>query len=264
MREAGDLRHSFGYQAVTPAERGRRIRWLFGRIAPRYDLMNDLMSLGIHRLWKRRFVDHLLRVAPTAEVFLDVAGGTGDVACLIHRRRPGATVMVADVSPPMMHVGRRRHPRCGESVLWLAAAGERLPLADASVDVLTVAFGLRNMADPFAALREAHRVLRPGGHFFCLEFSRPRWWLRPFYNLYSWLVIPRLGARVAREPAAYRYLVESIRRFPAQADLARLIRAAGFSDVTWRDHSFGIAAAHGARRLAAGAAPGRPPAEGRP
>jgi demethylmenaquinone methyltransferase/2-methoxy-6-polyprenyl-1,4-benzoquinol methylase len=249
-----DLRHSFGYRQVSPEERKRRIRALFDRIAPRYDLMNDLMSLGIHRLWKRRFVHDLAKACPQAGLVVDLAGGTGDVACLLIRRLPQALVVVMDVSPEMMAEGRRRRPGCAGKVGWVAAAGEALPLPDSSVDAIAVAFGLRNMTDPVAALAEMHRVLRPGGRLFCLEFSRPHWWLRPFYALYSWLVIPRLGAFVARSPGAYRYLVESIRRFPDQESLARLMRAAGFSDVTWRNLSFGIAAIHTGRRLSPPAA----------
>ncbi len=248
-----ELKRTFGFLTVSPEERKRRIRALFDRIAPRYDLMNDLMSFGIHRLWKRRFVRGVAAAHAGAGRMVDLAGGTGDVAYLLSERLPDACIIVMDVSPEMMAEGRRRRPGRAAQLCWVAAAGEALPLPDDSVDAITIAFGLRNMTDPVAALAEMHRVLKPGGRLHCLEFSRPQWWLRPFYGLYSWLVIPRLGAFVARAPEAYRYLVESIRRFPDQEALARLMRAAGFSDVTWRNLSFGIAAIHTGRKLAAAA-----------
>ena len=236
MQEQNSLDGSFGKQSVTAAERRRRIRAVFGAVAPRYDLMNDVMSFGIHRLWKRRLAR---RVAAVTGVAVDLAGGTGDVARLLvdGRRR----VVVCDPSLPMMLAGRRR----GETGLtWLAGEAERLPLADASVDLLTVAFGLRNATCLEQALAEIRRVLKPGGCFVCLEFSRPVAWLAPLYDLYSFLVIPCLGALVAREPRAYRYLVESIRRFPDQRGFAALMEQADFSAVHWENVSFGIACLH--------------------
>ncbi len=239
-----DLKETFGFERVDTAERRRRIRGLFDAIAPRYDLMNDLMSFGIHRLWKRRFVRRVLAAVGDGahdEPVIDLAGGTGDIARLL--ARGGArNIIVIDASPAMMREGRKLPGSAG--LRWVAAEGERLPLADESVRAITISFGLRNMSDPDAALRDIHRVLQPGGHFFCLEFSRPQWWLKPFYDLYSFLVIPRLGALVAGHPQAYRYLVESIRRFPGQKALTKKIRAAGFDDVRWRNLSFGIAAIH--------------------
>jgi len=246
-----DLKHTFGFERVDVEERRRRIRRLFDAVAPRYDLMNDLMSFGIHRLWKRTLVRMIAREVPGARLFVDLAGGTGDVARLLARDDPAREVIVLDPSVEMMLAGRRDHPRLSSSLKWVAAEGERLPLPDGSVDVLTVAFGLRNMSDPDAALEEALRVLKPGGRFYCLEFSRPQWWLKPFYDLYSFFVIPRLGAWVAGEPSAYRYLIESIRRFPGQKALTAKMRHAGFSDVRWRNLSFGIAAIHSARRAGA-------------
>ena len=153
--------------------------------------------------------------------------------------------MVCDPSIEMMNTGRARQP---PGLLWIGAEGERLPFADASVQVLTVAFGLRNVTRLEDALAEAQRVLAPGGRFLCLEFSRPHVWFRPFYDLYSFTVIPRLGAWIARQPDAYQYLVDSIRNFPAQQDFAAMISAAGFSDVGYRNLSFGIASIHFASR----------------
>lgn len=235
-----DSRHaldqSFGRQRVASDERRARIRQVFNAVAPRYDLMNDLMSFGIHRLWKRTLER---RCRGRHGVVLDLAGGTGDVARLL--RGHGRKVMVCDPSLPMMSAGRRL---AHESIQWLAGEAEALPLADGSVDLLTVAFGLRNATSLTAALAEIRRVLAPGGRFVCLEFSRPRPWLAPFYDLYSWWVIPRLGAAVAGQPIAYQYLVESIRRFPDQHEFAALVEAAGFQGVHWENLSFGIACLH--------------------
>ncbi len=236
MQTRNLLDNSFGNQAVSAAERRRRIGVVFDAIAPRYDLMNDLMSFGIHRLWKRTLAR---RVAGTGGLAVDLAGGTGDVARLLvgGERR----VVVCDPSLPMMMAGRTRG---STGMTWLAGEAEKLPFADASVDLLTVAFGLRNATHLGSALAEIRRVLKPGARFVCLEFSRPAKWLAPFYDLYSFLVIPRLGALVAREPLAYQYLVESIRRFPDQAEFARLMEQSGLGDVHWKNVSFGIACLH--------------------
>jgi demethylmenaquinone methyltransferase/2-methoxy-6-polyprenyl-1,4-benzoquinol methylase len=236
-----EIDHSFGEEDVSPEERQRRIRGLFDRIARRYDLMNDMMSFGIHRAWKRSFIRDL----PNNGVFVDLAGGTGDVAALA-AKTPGRQVVVCDPSQEMMQVGRER---LGPSPLtWVAGVGERLPFPSSSVSALTVAFGLRNVTHLRDALAEAHRVLKPNGIFACLEFSRPLAWFRPFYDAYSCWIIPRLGALVAAEPAAYTYLVESIRRFPDQEAFAELLREAGFKDVSYRNVSLGIACIHRARR----------------
>ncbi len=230
------LDESFGYERVAADERRRRIRLVFESVAPRYDLMNDLMSFGIHRLWKRTLAR---RLAEARGVAVDLAGGTGDVARLLAGK--GRRVLVCDPSRAMMEEGRGR---AAVPIEWVAGEAEALPFAAASLDLLTVAFGLRNATCLEAALAEIRRVLRPGGRFVCLEFSRPYAWLRPFYDLYSFLVIPRLGAWVARQPLAYQYLVESIRRFPDQAQFAALLRTAGFTDVAWENLSFGIACLH--------------------
>jgi len=235
-----DLSRTFGKQSVDEAERERRIRRVFGAVAPRYDLMNDLMSLGIHRLWKRRFAR--LAAPRAGQTIVDLAGGTGDVAALM--AAPDRLVMVCDPSVPMMDAGRARADAALTHVRWLAGTGEQLPLADASVDTLTVAFGIRNVTRLEDALAEALRVLRPGGRFLCLEFSTPHALVRPFYDLFSFLVIPRLGAWVARAPEAYQYLIESIRRFPDQRAFAGLIQRVGFTDVTYDNLSLGIACIH--------------------
>jgi demethylmenaquinone methyltransferase/2-methoxy-6-polyprenyl-1,4-benzoquinol methylase len=237
MQDKPTIDLSFGKQTVTTNERRERIRLVFNAVAPRYDLMNDLMSMGIHRLWKRKLAR---RVDGILGRVIDLAGGTGDVARLL--RCNGRDVIVCDPSLAMMQVGRVRPGN--ETLHWLAGEAESLPLPDASVDLLTVSFGLRNATQLGTALSEVMRVLRPGGRFVCLEFSRPAVWLAPFYDLYSFFVIPRLGAAVAGEPAAYQYLIESIRRFPDQQGFAALMKQAGFSDIRWENLSFGIACLH--------------------
>jgi demethylmenaquinone methyltransferase/2-methoxy-6-polyprenyl-1,4-benzoquinol methylase len=233
------LERSFGYREVAPEERQSRIRAVFNAVAPRYDLMNDLMSFGIHRLWKRSLARRV--AAPQAGMVVDLAGGTGDVARLL-AHQPGRSVWVVDPSVAMMRTGRRRRGDAG--IGWIAGEAEALPFCDASVDLLSIAFGLRNATRPEAALKEIRRVLKPGGRFVCLEFSRPYFWLKPFYDLYSFLVIPRLGAWVAGQPSAYHYLVESIRRFPDQREFAAMMETAGFESVRWNNLSFGIACLH--------------------
>jgi len=237
MTHPQDINHSFGRESVNQAERRERIRTVFTAVAPRYDLMNDLMSMGIHRLWKRKLA---WRVQGIHGQVIDLAGGTGDVARLL--LSPKRQVTVCDPSQAMMQIGQQRSDMAG--VHWLAGEAESLPLSDASVDLLTVSFGLRNATHLERALSEIHRVLKPGGRFVCLEFSQPVFWLAPFYNLYSFLVIPRLGALVAREPIAYQYLVESIRRFPNQSGFAELMQQAGFNAIRWENLSFGIACLH--------------------
>ena len=235
-----ELSRTFGYQSVDEAERERRIRRVFSAVASRYDLMNDLMSLGIHRLWKRSLVR---QAAPRpGQTIVDLAGGTGDVAALM--AGPDRLVTVVDPSVAMMAAGQSRGDAALAHVRWVAGTGEQLPFADATVDTLTIAFGIRNVTRIEVALAEALRVIKPGGRFLCLEFSTPHMPIRPLYNLFSFTVIPRLGAWVARAPEAYAYLVESIRRFPDQKQFQTMIEQAGFTNVRYRNLSFGIAAIH--------------------
>lgn len=238
-----ELSRTFGKHSVDEQEREQRIRRVFEAVATRYDLMNDLMSMGIHRLWKRT----LVRMAAPApgQCIVDLAGGTGDVAALMSG--PDRLVTVCDPSLAMMDVGRARGH---QHLHWLEGTGERIPLPSASVDTVTIAFGIRNVTRIEDALVEALRVLKPGGRFLCLEFSTPHALVRPFYNLFSFTVIPRLGAWIAKSPEAYTYLVESIRRFPDQRAFKTLIEQAGFVDVGYRNLSFGIAAIHTGTRPA--------------
>jgi demethylmenaquinone methyltransferase/2-methoxy-6-polyprenyl-1,4-benzoquinol methylase len=249
------LATSFGYQEVRPQDKSGLVGGVFARVAERYDLMNDLMSLGIHRSWKAAMVD---RLAPRPGLrLLDVAGGTGDIAFRVLERlerRAGTPpeIVVCDVNPAMLEVGRDRAldaNRLG-ALRWLAADAEALPLPERSVDAYTIAFGIRNVTNIDRALAEARRVLRPGGRFLCLEFSRLRLpALERLYEAYSFTVLPWLGELVAGDRAAYRYLVESIRRFPDQATFAGLIERAGLERVRHRDLSGGIVALHSAWRL---------------
>ncbi len=236
------LAGTFGRADVAPDERRALIRATFEGVARRYDLMNDLMSLGIHRAWKDRFAR--LAAPRPGEIALDLAGGTGDVAFRL--ARAGASVTVVDPSAAMMEVGRARPG--GAGVAWVEAEAEHLPFPDAHADLVTIAFGIRNVTRLEAALAEIHRVLKPGGRFLCLEFSRARWWLRPFYEAWSKTAIPVLGTVVSGRTEAYRYLIESIGRFPDQPSFAAHVRDAGFTDVAWDDLSFGISAIHRGRK----------------
>ena len=241
----------FGFREVDEDEKTRLVRELFDHVADRYDLMNDLMSGGIHRRWKAELIDRL-KPRP-GEILLDLAGGTGDIARrFLSRAGKSGHVIGCDINAAMVSAGRDRALDDGilGGITWLVGDAEELPLADASVDCCTISFGLRNVTRKQKALEEVRRVLKPAGRFFCLEFSRVEApLLRRLYDLYSFTVLPRLGAVVARDREAYQYLVESIRRFPPQAELAAMMGRAGFDEVSWRNLSGGIAAIHSGWRL---------------
>jgi demethylmenaquinone methyltransferase/2-methoxy-6-polyprenyl-1,4-benzoquinol methylase len=234
----------FGFQTVARGEKQQLVRRVFESVAPRYDLMNDLMSLGIHRVWKREFA-RMLDPRPSRRL-LDLAGGTGDIVRL-WRGMGGGDAVLSDVNQAMLNAGRARTP---PGTALLAADAERLPVRDSCMDRVSIAFGLRNCTDKSAVLREARRVLRPGGRFLCLEFSRFQVAaLAPLYDAWSFGVLPRLGAAIAGDRESYQYLAESIRTFPDQAALAAMMRDAGFARVTVRNFSGGIAAVHAGWRL---------------
>ncbi|MFL6773979.1 MAG: class I SAM-dependent methyltransferase [Sphingomicrobium sp.] len=217
---------NFGDQLVSPEEKTRRVGEVFSSVARRYDLMNDLMSGGMHRLWKDRFVN---RVKPrTGEQILDMAGGTGDVAFRMARR--GANVTVADINSDMLEIGQERaESRRLSGLAWKVENAEALSFEDGSFDAYTIVFGIRNVTNIPAALREAHRALKRGGRFYCMEFSSSDW--PGFSNMYdAWAanVIPRIGKAVANDEKSYRYLVESIRRFPQPAAFRSMVADAGF------------------------------------
>jgi len=217
---------NFGDELVSPEEKTRRVGAVFSSVARRYDIMNDLMSGGMHRLWKDRFVN---RVKPrSGERILDMAGGTGDVAFRMAKR--GADVTVSDINADMLEVGKERARARGLTGLaWKVENAETLSFADAGFDAYTIVFGIRNVTDIPSALREAHRVLKRGGRFFCMEFSSSDW--PGFSNLYdAWAsnMIPRIGKAIANDEESYRYLVESIRRFPRPNAFRQMVADAGF------------------------------------
>ena len=216
---------NFGDKLVSPEEKTRRVGAVFSSVARRYDLMNDLMSGGMHRLWKDRFV---ARVKPRlGERILDMAGGTGDVAFRMAKR--GAQVTVADINSDMLDVGKSRAEQRGLDLAWMVENAERLSFPDASFDAYTIVFGIRNVTDIPAALEEAHRVLKRGGRFFCMEFSSSDWpGFARLYDAWADKLIPRIGKAVTDDEESYRYLVDSIRRFPRPNAFKAMVAQAGF------------------------------------
>lgn len=239
----------FGFREVPRAEKASMVRQVFESVAPRYDLMNDLMSLGVHRIWKRIFINAI--GASKRETLLDLAGGTGDIAFGALDRGAGR-VILTDVNPAMLEVAQKRALDRGivRKIDFAVVDAEHIPLPDRSVEKISIAFGLRNCTDKDAVLREARRVLRPGGRFHCLEFSRVE--IAPLasvYDTWSFKVLPEIGARVANDRDSYEYLAESIRRFPDQETLCGMMRDAGLERVAHRNLSGGIVAIHTGWRL---------------
>jgi demethylmenaquinone methyltransferase / 2-methoxy-6-polyprenyl-1,4-benzoquinol methylase len=254
--EDTSARTDFGFRRVPEGEKAPLIRAIFNSVAERYDLMNDLMSAGIHRWWKDEMVAALK--PRRGQRLIDVAGGTGDIALralprlLREQQISDAGAVVCDTSAAMLAIGRARALDQGvlAGIEWVCAAAERLPVADRSVDLYTVGFGLRNVTRIDRALAEARRVLKPGGRFLCLEFTpeiTPA--LQPLYDFYSFRIVPLLGQVVTGDRDAYAYLVESIRRFPRQSEFAEMIARAGFDQVKFRNLTGGVAALHSAWRL---------------
>jgi demethylmenaquinone methyltransferase/2-methoxy-6-polyprenyl-1,4-benzoquinol methylase len=244
---AAENRASFGFREVATEDKQRLVDEVFDRVAGRYDLMNDLMSGGFHRIWKSAMVTWLAPPRRGRFSVLDVAGGTGDIAFRILARAENAKVTVADINKEMLAVGRKRADRrkLGTRIDFVEGNAEVLPFEAGQFDAYTIAFGIRNVPRIEKALDEAFRVLRPGGRFLCLEFSAvDQAGLDRLYDLYSFNVIPALGHLVAGDADSYRYLVESIRRFPNQGRFAAMIRKAGFAKVEIRNLSGGIAALH--------------------
>lgn len=250
---SGGMETSFGYREVGEGTKQPLVDDVFHRVAGRYDLMNDLMSAGMHRLWKDALVAWLNPPKRGEWKLLDVAGGTGDIAFrVIEASNRNADATVLDINGSMLEVGRQRAEklRLSEKVDFVEANAEELPFADDSFDAYTVAFGIRNVPRIEAALAEAFRVLKPGGRFLCLEFSEvdvPL--LDRVYEAWSFNAIPRIGQVVTGAGEPYSYLVESIRKFPNQADFAAMVRTTGFERVTWRNYSGGIAALHSGWKL---------------
>jgi demethylmenaquinone methyltransferase/2-methoxy-6-polyprenyl-1,4-benzoquinol methylase len=233
---------SFGYQEVAPLEKTKRVSQVFSSVAENYDLMNDAMSAGMHRLWKDRFVR---RVKPReGEMILDMAGGTGDIA--FRMQALGALITVADINPDMLAVGiERAQKREIGGLSWSEQNAERLTFDDKSFDAYTIAFGIRNVTHIDMALSEAHRVLKRGGRFFCLEFSTTLWpGFAEVYDAYSHKLVPKLGQLLAKDEESYRYLIESIRRFPDMPAFEGMIRQAGFIRTNVEPMLGGLVAIH--------------------
>ena len=240
----------FGAREVAEEDKAGLVHGVFSSVASRYDVMNDVMSVGIHRLWKDAMMDWL---APrNGQRLLDVAGGTGDISFRFLKRAPQASAVVLDMTEPMLVEGRKRAEAASMSdrLDWVTGDAMALPLPDNAFDVYTISFGIRNVTRIPDALAEAFRVLKPGGRLMVLEFSQlPNAGLQKAYDLYSYNVIPRMGQMIANDRDSYQYLVESIRKFPDQETFAAMIRDAGFEQVKYRNLSMGIAALHSGWKL---------------
>lgn len=246
--ETGDATTHFGFKTVREDEKVDLVRGVFDSVASRYDIMNDMMSLGVHRLWKNRLIEKLR--PRSVRKLLDVGGGTGDIA-FKYLDRGGSDVSVFDINAEMLQVGRDRAIDQGllKGIQWIQGNAEDLPFEDATFDAYTIAFCIRNVTHIDRALREARRVLKPGGHFLCLEFSKVvQPGLSRIYDIYSFSILPKLGETIAGDRDSYQYLAESIRRFPDQETFKTMIEDAGFDQVTYDNLTGGIACIHSAWR----------------
>ena len=245
MQDHVDQTTHFGFETVYAAEKAGKVQGVFNSVAAKYDVMNDVMSIGIHRIWKEAMMDWL---APRCgQTLIDVAGGTGDVSFKFLNRAGSGHATVLDLTENMLIEGRKRAEasEMEQSLDWLVGDAMALPFADNSFDVYTISFGIRNVTRPDDALSEAFRVLRPGGRLMVLEFSQiPVPLVQKAYDLYSFNIIPAIGKMIANDRDSYQYLVESIRKFPDQETFLNMIRGAGFENVSYRNLSLGIAALH--------------------
>ena len=240
----------FGFETVPESEKAGRVKGVFGSVASKYDIMNDVMSFGIHRLWKDAMMDWL---APrSGQTLLDVAGGTGDIAFRFLKRAGCGHATVLDLTEPMLLEGQKRAEaeKLADSLDWVVGDAMKLPFEDNSFDVYTISFGIRNVTRPQDALNEAFRVLRPGGRLMILEFSQiPNELMQSVYDLYSFNIIPQMGKVIAGDRDSYQYLVESIRKFPDQKTFLEMIQKAGFENAKYRNLSMGIACLHSGWKL---------------
>jgi len=245
MQDNSEKTTHFGFKDIPEAEKASRVQGVFGSVASKYDIMNDVMSMGIHRIWKDAMMDWL---APRPDTrLLDVAGGTGDVSFRYLARAGRAHATVLDLTEPMLVEGRKRAEadQMASSLGWVVGDAMALPFAANTFDVYTISFGIRNVTRPQDALNEAYRVLKPGGRLMVLEFSQiPNEMMQKAYDLYSFNVIPRMGQAIAGDRDSYQYLVESIRKFPNQETFLGMVKAAGFSQASYRNLSMGIACLH--------------------
>jgi demethylmenaquinone methyltransferase/2-methoxy-6-polyprenyl-1,4-benzoquinol methylase len=245
MSDNNDKTTHFGFETVPEGEKAGRVQGVFSSVASKYDIMNDVMSVGIHRLWKDAMMDWL---APRGgQKLLDVAGGTGDISFRFLKRAGYGHATVLDLTESMLVEGRKRAEAeaMADQLDWVTGDAMQLPFADNTFDVYTISFGIRNVTRPQEALNEAYRVLRPGGRLMVLEFSQlPNPAMQKAYDLYSFNVIPRMGQAIAGDRDSYQYLVESIRNFPDQETFLRMVRTAGFDQAKYRNLSMGIACLH--------------------
>ena len=245
MQNNAEQTTHFGFETVPEAEKAKKVQGVFTSVASKYDVMNDVMSLGVHRIWKEAMMDWL---APRpSQKLLDVAGGTGDISFKFLKRAGSGHATVLDITENMLIEGRKRAEanQVLDSLNWVVGDAMALPFADSSFDVYTISFGIRNVTRPQEALNEAFRVLRPGGRLMVLEFSQiPVPLAQKAYDFYSFNVIPRMGKLIANDRDSYQYLIESIRKFPNQETFLSMVRQAGFENANYRNLSLGIAALH--------------------
>ncbi|OMJ71958.1 hypothetical protein SteCoe_29722 [Stentor coeruleus] len=250
----------FGAKTVAREKKQEMVNEVFTKVADKYDLMNDVMSLGIHRLWKDEFISDMGSFRTSAPLsFLDVAGGTGDIAFRISNKLKHEVpvnppdhnkITVSDINPGMLSVGKQRASMLGLNLNWVEANAESLPFPENSFDYYTIAFGIRNVTDRLKAIKEAKRVLKKGGRFMCLEFSKvSNPVIGPFYDVYNKYLIPNLGSLVAGDKDSYQYLIESIEKFPTQEEFAKIMAEAGLSAIHYRNLTFGVVAIHSGLNL---------------
>lgn len=233
----------FGFHQVPEDEKEKQVKEVFDQVAPKYDLMNDVLSFGMHRIWKHKTIE-AAGILPGMKV-LDIAGGTGDMSLLVQKKFAGnGEGWLTDINHEMLNIGNRRLSEAGFRPYVITCDAEHLPFPEDYFDVIVLSYGLRNMTHKDAALKEMSRVLKKGGRLMVLEFSKPDAWLKPFYDFYSFKVMPFLASKIAGHSENYRYLAESIRMHPDQKTLAKIMRNSGFDRVEWKNFTFGITALH--------------------